>query len=60
VLCCSRSALGNENGTIGFELPIRCGGFKTTDCYSVDHAIFVILIYLVTAPVAEVERAMDV
>ena len=25
----------SENDAAGFELPIRCGGFTTTDCYSV-------------------------
>jgi hypothetical protein len=35
MLCCAIGALGSENDTEGFELPIRSGGFKTTDCYSV-------------------------
>ena len=43
-ICCASTAmlsramsvLASENDTAGFELSIRCGGFKTTDCYSVD------------------------
>src|SRR5947209_5913079 len=35
MLCCAIGALGSENDIAGFELPIPCGGFRTTDCYSV-------------------------
>ena len=34
--CCSIGDVGSENDNVGFELPIRCGGFTTTDCYSVE------------------------
>jgi hypothetical protein len=37
MLCDSIGALGSENDTAGFELPIPSGGFETTDCYSVEH-----------------------
>jgi hypothetical protein len=35
MLCRAIGALAGENDTAGFELPIPCGGFRTTDCYSV-------------------------
>jgi hypothetical protein len=36
MLCGAIGALGRENDTAGFELPIPYGGFKTADCYSVE------------------------
>jgi hypothetical protein len=40
MLCSAFGALGSENDTAGFELPIRRAHFKTTDCYSVEqHSI---------------------
>jgi hypothetical protein len=36
MLCRAIGALASENDIAGFELPIPFGGFKTTDCYSVE------------------------
>jgi hypothetical protein len=40
MLCRAIGAVASENDTAGFELPILRGGFKTTDCYSVERSEF--------------------